>query len=227
MDLLSPTPDSIHRPDHARLPGALTLPHTHTSASQDPCDGSASAPPLLTAVAVLGSLEARHHTHSHIHTQTAPISGIASGDRLYLRHLSTRLLPSRYMQIAVSPGRYPRERPRTTSIHTRYRLPLRTPPNQQTPRNHCASYAIPSRWERRRDLSWCMQHQPSGSRQHQMARHPPTSAVKQNTTRLLRLIMSAGGALQTMRSLLLVTLSHLDSYAEDHPRVRSLAPRSC
>ena len=124
-------------------------------------------------------------------------------------------------------GRQPQGRPCATSVHTRYCLPLSTPPNQQTPRNHCASYAIPSRWERRRDLSWCMQHQPSGSRQHQMARHPPTSAVKQNTTRLLRLIMSAGGALQTMRSLLLVTLSHLDSYAEDHPRVRSLAPRSC
>ena len=33
-----------------------------------------------------------------------PISGIAPGDRLYLRHRSTRLLPSRYMQTVVSTG---------------------------------------------------------------------------------------------------------------------------
>ena len=33
-----------------------------------------------------------------------PISGIAPGDRLYLRHRSTRLFPSRYMQTVVSTG---------------------------------------------------------------------------------------------------------------------------
>ena len=63
------------------------------------------------------------------------------------------------MQIAVSLG--PQRRPHSTSVHTRYCLPLSTPPNQQTPRNHCASYAIPSRWERHRDLSWRSQRQPS------------------------------------------------------------------
>ena len=33
-----------------------------------------------------------------------PISGIAPGGRLYLRHRSTRLLTSRYMQTVVSTG---------------------------------------------------------------------------------------------------------------------------
>ena len=63
------------------------------------------------------------------------------------------------MQIVVSLR--PLRKPHLTSVHTRYCLPLSTPPNQQTPRNHCASYAIPSRWERHRDLSWRSQRQPS------------------------------------------------------------------
>ena len=63
------------------------------------------------------------------------------------------------MQIVVSLR--PQRNPHTTSVHTRYCLPLSTPPNQQTPRNHCASYAIPSRWERHRDLSWCSRRQSS------------------------------------------------------------------
>ena len=66
------------------------------------------------------------------------------------------------MQIVVSLR--PLRKPRLTSVHTRYCLLLSTPPNQQTPRNHCASYAIPSRWERHRDLSWCSRRQSSSSR---------------------------------------------------------------
>ena len=66
------------------------------------------------------------------------------------------------MQIVVSLR--PLRKPRLTSVHTRYCLLLSTPPNQQTPRNHCASNAIPSRWERHRDLSWCSRRQSSSSR---------------------------------------------------------------
>ena len=79
-------------------------------------------------------------------------------------------------------GRQPQGRPCATSVHTRYCLPLSTPPNQQTPRNHCASYAIPSRWERRRDPSWHSRRQSSGSRQRK-ARRPPTSVVQRSAAR--------------------------------------------
>ena len=79
-------------------------------------------------------------------------------------------------------GRQPLGRPCATSVHTRYCLPLSTPPNQQTPRNHCASYAIPSRWERRRDPSWHSRRQSSGSRQRK-AQRPPTSVVQRSAAR--------------------------------------------
>jgi hypothetical protein len=82
------------------------------------------------------------------------------------------------MQIAVSLG--PQRRPHSTSVHTRYCLPLSTPPNQQTPRNHCASYAIPSRWERHRDLSWRSQRQPSCSRHR---RGETSAAVRRHAKR--------------------------------------------
>ena len=79
-------------------------------------------------------------------------------------------------------GRQPQGRPCATSVHTRYCLPLSTSPNQQTPRNHCVSYAIPSRWERRRDPSWHSRRQSSGSRQRK-ARRPPTSVVQRSAAR--------------------------------------------
>ena len=82
------------------------------------------------------------------------------------------------MQIVVSLR--PLRKPRLTSVHTRYCLLLSTPPNQQTPRNHCASNAIPSRWERHRDLSWCSRRQSSCSRHR---RGETSAAVRRQAKR--------------------------------------------
>ena len=80
VDLLSPTPDNTHRLDHARLPGALTGAITLVCApGTQPCDDSARAPPLLTAVAVLGILEAHQNIHTHSfkqHLSARSLSGI-------------------------------------------------------------------------------------------------------------------------------------------------------
>ena len=122
---------------------------SHTSASQDPCDDSASAPPLLTAVAVLGSLEARHHTHTHTHIQVASISGITPGDRSYLPHCirSMRLLSDRCTQNAAP----------SASFHAQYHPRLGHPLIQQTPQDPCTALgrirAVLSRSRKHRGFS--------------------------------------------------------------------------
>ena len=57
-------------------------------------------------------------THTHTLSLTAHIGGIAPGDRLYLRHRSTRLLSSRYVQTVVGAGIYSPETPPDVRPHS-------------------------------------------------------------------------------------------------------------
>ena len=157
-----------------------------------------------------------------------PISGIAPGDRLYLRHRSTRLLPSRYMQTVVSTGlASSKDTPHDVRPHSV------SPPIEYStePADSMESLRIvrdsKPMGEAQGPLLVLATSVVQAVDQHLSARRPPTSVDQRNTARHQRLVMSEGNALQTMRSLLLVTSPHVGSYAGDRPRARSLAPRSC